>query len=226
MLSRQPGWPGQAAPCGSASIFWAVGLVFLFLARDEYFVEHEFVIGWVRNIALLGIALVVATLIVAWRSPRQQWIWHFCLLAGLATSAAGGLLIETQCGDASFMAIISCNDHFLLEEPLEFLGVWLTLVAMLGHLSQLSPSLRIQRALFIIVPALWLFLLIQGNAVHSVARYAGGSDLAAVEFESGVRLLGYLLENNEQAHQSVSVAGTLGLSRAKLVRSGLQHPPG
>ena len=175
----------------------AVGLVFLSLARDEYFVEHEFAMGWVRNIALLGMALVVATLVVAWRSPRQQRIWHFCLLAGLATAAAGGLLIETQCGDASFMAIISCSDHFLLEEPLEFLGVWLTLVAMLGHMSQTSPSLGIQRALYL-VPALWLFLLIQGNAVHSVARYAGGSDLAAVEFDSGVRLLGYLLENNNK----------------------------
>lgn len=179
----------------------AVGLVFLSLARDEYFVEHEFVIGWVRNIALLGIAMVVATLLVAWRSPRRQRIWHFCLLAGLATAAAGGLLIETQCGDASFFSIISCTDHFLLEEPLEFLGVWLALVAMLGHLSQLSPSLRVQRGLYV-VPALWLALLIQGNAVHSLARYAGGSDLAAVEFESGARLLGYRLEH-EQRHISL-----------------------
>ncbi len=178
-----------------------VGLVFLFLARDEYFVEHEFVFGWVRNIALLGVALVVATLVVAWRSPRENRIWHFCLLAGLATAAAGGLLIETQCGDASFVAIISCADHFLLEEPLEFLGVWLALVAMLGHLTQPSPSLRIQRALFLI-PALWLILLAQSNAVHSLARYAGESELAAVEFESGARLLGYRLEH-EQRHISL-----------------------
>lgn len=178
-----------------------IGLVFLFLARDEYFVEHEFVIGWVRNFAILGIVLVAATLVVAWRSPRQNRIWHFCLLAGLATAAAGGLLIETQCGDASFLAIISCADHFLLEEPLEFLGVWLALVAMLGHLSQLSPSLRIQRAL-LVIPALWLFLLILSNAVHSIARYAGGSDLAAVEFESDTRLLGYRMEH-EQRHISL-----------------------
>ena len=95
------------------------------------------------------------------------------------------------------MAIISCSDHFLLEEPLEFLGVWLALVAMLGHLSRGAPSPRIQRALYV-VPALWLILLIQGNAVHSVARYAGGSELAAVEFESDARLLGYLLENNNK----------------------------
>ena len=173
-----------------------VGLVFLMLARDEYFVEHEFTVGWVRNIALLGAALVAATLVVAWRSPPSQRVWHVCLLAGLATAAAGGLLIETQCGDASFMAIISCSDHFLLEEPLEFLGVWLALVAMLGHLAQAAPLPRIQRALYII-PALWLILLIQGNAVHSVARYAGGSELAAVEFESDARLLGFLLENNK-----------------------------
>lgn len=179
----------------------AVGLVFLSLARDEYFVEHEFVIGWVRNIALLGMALVVATLVVAWRSPRRQRIWHFCLLAGLATAAAGGLLIETQCGDASFVAIISCKDHFLLEEPLEFLGVWLALVALLGHLSLAAPSLRVQRALFV-VPALWLVLLVQGNAVHTLSRYAGGSEMAAVEFESGARLLGYRLEH-EKRHISL-----------------------
>lgn len=178
-----------------------IGLVFLFLARDEYFVEHEFVIGWVRNIALLGVVLVAATLIVAWRSPRRQRIWHCCLLFGLATSAAGGLLIETQCGDAGFVAIISCADHFLLEEPLEFLGAWLTLVAMLGHFSQLSPSLHNQRGLYV-VPALWLFLLVQSNAVHSVARYAGGSDLAAVQFEADARLLGYRVEH-EKRHISL-----------------------
>lgn len=194
-------WLARQRPLWQRLYFLAVGLVFLSLARDEYFVEHEFVIGWVRNIALLGMALAGATLLVAWRSPRRQRIWHFCLLAGLATAAAGGLLIETQCGDASFFSVISCTDHHLLEEPLEFLGVWLALVAMLGHLSQLSPSLRLQRALFV-VPALWLILLIQGNAVHSVARYAGGSDLAAVEFESGARLLGYRLEH-EQRHISL-----------------------
>ena len=163
--------------------------------------EHEFVIGWVRNVALLGLALVAATLLVAWRSPRRQRIWHFCLLAGLATAAAGGLLIETQCGDASFSSVINCIDHHLLEEPLEFLGVWLALIAMLGHFSLASPPLRLQRALFV-VPALWLVLLIQGNAVHSLARYAGGSELAAVEFESGARLLGYRLEH-EQRHISL-----------------------
>ena len=190
-------WLARQRPLWQRLYFLAVGLVFLSLARDEYFVEHEFVIGWVRNIALLGMALAGATLLVAWRSPRRQRIWHFCLLAGLATAAAGGLLIETQCGDASFFSVISCTDHHLLEEPLEFLGVWLALVAMLGHLSQLSPSLRLQRALFV-VPALWLILLIISNAVHSVSRYAGGSDAARIEFEGGYQLRGYLMENNEK----------------------------
>ena len=190
-------WLDRARRPWQRVYLFGVGLVFLMLARDEYFVEHEFTVGWVRNIALLGAALVAATLVVAWRSPPPQRIWHLCLLAGLATAAAGGLLIETQCGDASFIAVISCSDHFLLEEPLEFLGVWLALVAMLGHLARATPSLRIQRALYI-VPALWLIALIQGNAVHSVARYAGGSDVTAVEFESGARLLGFLLENNKK----------------------------
>lgn len=190
-------WLARERPLWQRLYFFAVGLVFLFLARDEYFVEHEFVIGWVRNIALLGLALVAATLFVAWRSPRRQWIWHFCLLAGLATAAAGGLLIETQCGDSSFFSLIGCTDHYLLEEPLEFLGVWLALIALLGHLSLALPSPRLQRALFV-VPALWLVLLIQGNAVHSLARYAGGSELAAVEFESGARLHGYRLEHKQQ----------------------------
>ena len=190
-------WLARKWPLWQRLYLLGLGLVFLFIARDEYFVEHEFVIGWVRNIAILGMVLAAATLVVAWRSPRQNRIWHFCLLMGLATSAAGGLLIETQCGDASLLPIISCSDHFLLEEPLEFLGVWLALVAVLGHISQLSPSLRIQRALFLI-PGLWLLLLIQSNAVHSVARYAGGSDTARIVFEGGYQLRGYLMENNEK----------------------------
>lgn len=179
-----------------------IALVFLFLAYDEYFTVHEHLTSWNYYLAL-GMGVVAATLLVAARSPRQSWKWHACLLAGLAISAGGAIQVErfgSVCGNYGFLYIDQCppNTAWALEEILEFLGIWLTLVAILGHFSSLPlPSKRIRRTVYI-MPALWIVLLIPIAPIWPVAKQAL-SQPAAVNFESGAGLHAYRIEKKERS---------------------------
>ncbi len=179
-----------------------IALVFLFLAYDEYFTVHEHLTSWNYYLAL-GMGVVAATLLVAALSPRQSWKWHACLLAGLAISAGGAIQVErfgSVCGDYGFLYIAQCppNTAWALEEILEFLGIWLTLVAILGHFSSLPlPSKRIRRTVYI-MPAFWIVLLIPIAPIWSVAKQAL-SQPAAVNFESGAGLHAYRIEQKERS---------------------------
>ena len=193
-------WLFRARPAWHRLYFVGIGLAFFLLAYDEYAVVHEFIYNWRIYYIALGAAVVVATLAVAARSPKPTWISYAYLLIGLATSAAGGLLFESTCGNSLFEAIDRCSKHFWVEEPLEFLGIWLALIAMLIQFSDASPppSLRVRRAL-LAFPVVWLLLLILSGAIHPVESYADGSASAAqVEYESGLQLHGYLMERGKQ----------------------------
>ncbi len=87
-------WLARAQTAWLRLYLAAIGLIFLFMARDEYAAVHEAFRGWERFCAGLGAAVVIATLFVARRSPPTTRIWHICLLAGLALSALGGIGIE------------------------------------------------------------------------------------------------------------------------------------
>ena len=175
----------------------AIGLLFLFLARDEYANLHEMVPHWERYYAALGAILVVTTLALAWRSPRQHWRWHGCFLAGLAMSGIGAVAFETErqiCGNWGILQVNPCLDMYTIEEPLEFVGIWLVFVALLGHFSAVSPapSRRIRLALFA-WPLIWLLLLFQSGAILPITSQAVAKP-AAVDFESGMRLRAYRIE--------------------------------
>ena len=175
----------------------SVGLLFLFLARDEYANLHEMVPHWEGYYAALGAVLVVATLALAWRSPRQHWRWHGCFLAGLAISGIGSVAFEAErqiCGNWGVLRLNPCFDLYTIEEPLEFAGIWLVLVALLGHFSAVAPAptRRIRLALFA-WPLVWLLLLFQSGAILPITSQAVAQP-AAVDFESGMRLRAYRLE--------------------------------
>lgn len=182
----------------------AVGLVFAYLARDEYALLHESILGWIRLYAALGGAIVVATLLLALRSPRRTWIWHACLLAGLAMSATGGLVIEQLrpqvqgpfCGNIGVLWLDGCLNTYQYEETLEFAGTWLTLVAMLGHWSCLLPSPRPSaRRLLYLLPVLWILFLTNDPLVHRQFLVRPDSVL----FESDVELLDFTVERGSSA---------------------------
>ena len=198
-------WIAKEQPSWKRFYLLGIGLVFLYLAQDEYFEAHEFTEGWANSFVLLGGIVVAATLLAALRSPKRSWIWHLSFLAGLAMSAGGGLLVETQCGHQIFLAIGRCAQHYMVEEPLEFLGFWLALVALFGHLACLvaRPSRLVRRWLFVI-PALWLLLISLPEAHYHVERYTARAKPAAVAYESGMHLRGYFLEDSRTIHLLLS----------------------
>ena len=180
----------------------AIGLVFLFLARDEYAAFHESYLGWERYYAALGAAVVVATLLVAVRSPRRAWKWHLCLLAGLAVSAAGALVIEQLrpqlqgpvCGNLGLLRLEGCLLTYEYEEALEFAGIWLALVAMLGQFSDLKPSPHPHaRRLLYGLPVIWILWLIIDPFSHR--QFLVQPD--AIKFESQAQLHDFRIDSGE-----------------------------
>ena len=178
-----------------------IGLLFLFLARDEYTKLHESIVNWRSLYGALGAAAVTVTLAVALYSPRRMRIWHFCLLVGLAMSALGALVVDAPlfrskiCGSLGFLRLDECLMPYNLEEPLEFLGIWLVLVAMLGHFSDAAPMAkpRVRRFLYAL-PALWILLLFQSEAIFPTVSFNAPAQPADVEFESDIHLYGFRIE--------------------------------
>ena len=195
-------WLANRRPIWQRLYLVAIGLVFVFLAHDEYSNLHEYVRNWERQYAALGAVVVLVTLVVAFRSPRHSWKWHICLLTGLAMSAFGALAVEQLkydgiCRSLGALSLDGCLWRYYVEEPLEILGIWLVLVAMLGQLSELSPpSRRVRRALYLL-PPLWILLLFQTTAIIPIPHQTGAQP-AAVAFESEVNLHGFRIEHGKR----------------------------
>ena len=179
-----------------------IGLTFLFLALDEYHKLHERIPNWAAYYSTLGAVVVLATTVVAAYSPRRDRIWHFCLLAGLAISATGAIGLEflpTICGSVGPFRLNQCLLFSTIEEALEFLGIWLVLVAVLGRYSDVAPtpSRLVQRTLYA-VPVLWMILLLLISLIPLLEiRFL--AQPASVVFQSGLRLHGYIIDSTTEA---------------------------
>ena len=175
-----------------------IGLVFVFLGLDEYLALHEFMQNWELYYISLGAAVVAATLFVALRSARTTWIWHACLLSGLALSVLGAMVFNAAplvCDSLGTLRFDGCLEFYFQEESLELLGIWLVLVAMLGHFSGLHSTPRLPARIFLCaLPGLWILLLFFNSLVPSIESRLL-AEQASVEFDSGIRLHGYTLEN-------------------------------
>jgi len=191
-------WLARASPVTVRFYLAATGCVFVFLGLDEYLALHEFIEAWELYYIALGLVVVVATLVVARRSTRTAWIWHFCLLFGLAMSALGAMVFNALppiCDNLGSLRLDGCLQFYFQEESLEFLGIWLALVAMLGHFSEavLMPRARV-RAFPYAWPALWILLLFLNSLVPRLELRLIAKP-ASVDFKSGILLHGYTLEN-------------------------------
>ena len=179
-----------------------LGLFFLILARDEYYSWHEINLVLELVYIALGIAIVVATLIVAARSPRRARIGHVLLLTGMALNVIGAMLVDRLpqvCNRLVFVRLEGCLRLYNLEESLEFLGVWLVLVAILGKLSDAAPrARRLVRLFLFVLPVFWM-LLLTSDAWRPRLELRFRAQPASIEFESGLRLQGYSLDWNREA---------------------------
>ena len=196
-------WRDLSRPPWQRLYLIGIAVVFYHLARDEFFEWNEWFPDWKVRYAAVGLAMAAATLLVAARSPRRSWVWHFCFLFGLAMSAAGAILLDeppfaSLCQDARLMRSSGCL-LAVVEESIEFAGIWLTLIALLGQYSDAlpRPGRRLRRLLYLL-PILWIYLLHIPDAI-TLIEYRFFTRPAAIDYESGVEIRAYSLDQSDGA---------------------------
>ena len=192
------GWLAKARPAWQRLYFVGISLVFLYLGLDDFFEWRPYVSSWLKEpYFLVGMTVAVVTIMTAIRSPRRARIWYLCLLAGLLLLGMGGFVLDDLpdiCGYFGFLHIDGCLVFRFLEESLEFLGTWLTLIAIFGHLSDIAPTPRIHIRLILYVgPVLWILLLFL-TTFFPYLELRFFPQPATVEFDSGVHLHAYRID--------------------------------
>ncbi len=187
-------WLARAVPVWQRLYLVGIGLVFLFLAWDEYFIFHERIRNWEKYYVALGGVVAATTAIALVRSHRHTRIWHLMLLLGLAMGAFGAMAFETQreiCESWGFLRLDGCLWTYNFEESLELLGMWLALVGVLGMFSKAAPTPRpLVRRILYGLPALWILLLIHDPLIFRLELQFLAIP-ANVELESGAHVHGH-----------------------------------
>ena len=194
-------WLSRMRPAWERLYLVIISLVFPYLALDEYLKLHEH--GQLAiHYNTLGAITVIATLVVALRSPRKKLLWHSCLLVGIAIGVMGGIVVDKMpplCGRIVFLPLDGCLQLSFWEESLELLGIWLTLVAVLGHLTDVVPKPKLfVRCLLYLMPALWILLLVLDPVVLRLELQFLAQP-ADVQFKSGVTLRGYRIDIDDKS---------------------------
>ena len=202
MIALLTAWHARGRPAWHRLYLVGVGVVFLHLARDEFFGFHENLIAWQVDYTRLGAVIVAATLLVAASSPRRTWRWHIFFLIGLAISIAGAIIVEEYryehtCRSLQLLRADGCATY-VLEESLEFLGIWFVLAAMLGQFSDVAPPQTRRRQLLYLLPALWVLHFHIPYLIHFV-QFRFHSPPEAITYESDLELRIYRLDHDESS---------------------------
>ena len=193
------GWLARGKSDWHRIYFVVLGLLFLFLSVDEYFKVHEPIQNWFIVYAAAGAIVALVTVVVAVRSPASVRFWFAWLISGLGIGAMGAILFERLnrlCDGLLFLQFEGCFHFYVWEEAAEFAGIWLALVAVLGLFSELRPPpSRAMRRILLGLPLFWLLLLF-ANAMLPRLELRLFARAASVEFEDGMRLIGYRLDDS------------------------------
>ena len=212
-------WLARGQPLGPRLYLVGLGVIFWFLAADEFLALHEDLPNWELRYIALGAGLVLATALAALRSGPRSRLWHGALLVGLALSVAGAIVVNAlpiPCDSLLVLRFDGCIEFFVLEESLEFLGIWLTLVAVLGHFSEAAGSpKRGARLTLYALPLAWMLVLVL-NALVPRLESRLLAQPAAVQFKSDVALRGRHIDRDAdrvvlRLYVSAPQAATIGL---------------
>ena len=176
-----------------------IALQFFFLAVDELFQFHETNRVVEDSYNALGIASVIAVILLAPVVGKRSWLWLVCMLIGLGLAWFGAIVLERYrdvCGYLGSFRLSECLEPYHYEEPLELLGVWLALVAVLGLITDAPLSRRRWRMLYLLPPLCIATLLLAVPA--SPFSIPALSHVPIVEFESGESLQDYRIKLTAQ----------------------------
>lgn len=177
-----------------------LGLSFLYLALDEFFAWKDLGSSrtWKINVSILGAAIVLATTVLALRSTRRARIWHLCLLTGLALVAIAAVIVDDLppiCGNLGSIRLEGCLDYRIPEEIIELAGIWLSLVAILGHFSDATKtsSRRVRHSPYAF-PVIWIVLIFLMPLIPRFEMQLLAQP-AAVKFDKRIQLKGYRIDS-------------------------------
>lgn len=213
-------WRSPRQPSLLRLYLLGAGLLFAFFALDEAIAIHEAYRILEVVYALLAPIVVALTALVALRSPPRYRIWHACFVAGLVIAGIAEIGLEQLqhlriCGNLGPVMLSQCLLPYYLEEPLGFLGIWLSLVAVLGHMSANQRRARFAFPLAVLaILALWSAFLSLVSPVRAAHPPAWATPTAIV-YESGLEIVGYQLDENGR-NASIIVYFPLGLPPADL----------
>ena len=203
--------------------FLTLAAAFGFLGYLDYF-NNAIDPGWHEVYALAGALLVFLLLVITkvMSSGGGQWVRQrgllVCIPAGLVIGAVGALGLDSIEVQFSAWAQSSWGQRLkisLLEESLEFLGMWLALAAMLGLFAAQKPArwLGALAAAFALAGLLAAFALpvpLKEQKTYVIETQ--------VQFEGDNQLRGYTVQHvagggkiNVHAHLSPGAAGFTGL---------------
>jgi hypothetical protein len=175
------------------------GLALLLFLLDEHLSLHESNRTMVALIIAIGTGLAAATAAIAWRAPMREKIWHICLLIGLGISGLSALVVDKMgatCDQFGPLVLDGCVFYFQLEEALELLGIWLVLIALLGHFAQAAPRISPHaRRVLLALPLIWVSLYF-AYALFPRLELRLLAQPASIDFEGGIRLRGFRLETS------------------------------
>ena len=178
---------------------FGAGLALLLFLLDEHLSLHESNRAMVALNIAIGAALAAVTAAIAWRSPWRERIWHICLLIGLGMSGMSALVVDKMgatCDQFGPLVLDGCVFYFQLEEALELLGIWLVLVALLGHFSRAAPRISPRaRRVLLVLPLIWLCLYF-AYALFPRLELRLLAQSASIDFERGIRLRGFRMETS------------------------------
>ncbi len=206
-------------------LYWmGIALLFLLLAREELLEQRRHLLGqdgWVYLYSMVGFVVLVATAAIATRSPRCSWIWHVCLVVGLFLGGAAAGAIEQLrfpeiCSSLGFREDDGCI-LYMVEESLEFLGIWLVLVAVLGQLSLVAPSppLGLHPTILALLGIVFGALILTSPHLDDMLleiEYELRTRRETVTFESEVSLRAYYIEFGERSLTAVLFVNWFALS--------------
>ena len=156
-------WLARARPRWQRLYLIGIANIFFLFATEEYYSFRGRLDTWLLPYLLLGACMSCSILVAAARAPRQERVWHICLLAGLAISALGSTVVEElrfwkTCQTLGLFFLGQCR-IYAIEESLEFLGIWMALIAIFGLFDAVSPRPQPRaRRLLYFMPVLWILI--------------------------------------------------------------------
>ncbi len=181
------------------------GVLFLMLAMMEFYsLKSPGLRAWILPYLLLGGFLAAITVAHIETSPQPARLWLLYLFIGLSMMLLGGVFVDLKGMDGlcdiqiGTIRFEGCLTKGTLEEALEYLGGWVSLVAVLGILGDIapSPSRRVRLSLFLLPPVLTL-LFSQTANIKPISQQTGAKS-ASVIFESGAQLHAHRLSSRDR----------------------------